>query len=149
MMLPVDKIWIPDLHLFNSASENDRIYPSIVEVLSDGTVMAYPINQLYAHCAFNFDDFPFDSQTCDFMIGNVVDKTKVKIWLTSSINKEYLIHHEWNFISLKDRPDFELNIPGTMDKDDWFSNDWSVSMFTLSNKTNFIKKSILIYFLKR
>ncbi|RNA24383.1 holine Receptor [Brachionus plicatilis] len=134
IMLPLDKIWIPDLHLFNSAAENDRIYPSIVQVFSNGTVKAYPINQLYAHCAFDFDHFPFDTQTCDFMIGNVVEKSKVKIWLTSAVKKDYLIpNYEWNFISLKDRPEFELSVPGTLDQNDWFSNDWSVSMFTLGN----------------
>lgn len=132
IMIPVDYVWIPDLHLFNSAAENDRIYPSFVQVYFNGTVKAHPINQLYAHCAFDFENFPFDTQSCDFMIGNMVEKSKVKIWLISSVKEKNLIpNHEWNFVRLKDRLEFELRVPGTMDYNDWFSNDWSVSMFTL------------------
>jgi len=67
-VMPAEKVWIPDLHLLNSASENDRIYPINVEVYSNGTVQAYPINQLYAHCDFDFTNFPYDIQECEFMV---------------------------------------------------------------------------------
>lgn len=97
-------------------------------------MQAFPINQLYAHCDLDFADFPYDTQTCDFMIGNVMDKSKVKVWLNSKADEARIMPNtEWSFISIKDRHEFELRIPGTMDKNDWFSADWSVSMFSLSN----------------
>ncbi|CAF0740801.1 unnamed protein product [Brachionus calyciflorus] len=141
IVLPADKIWIPDLHLFNSAAENDRIYPLNVQVSSDGTVKSYPINQLYAHCDFDFSDFPYDTQKCDFLIGNVVEKSKVRIYLTTTVNESRLgKNSEWSFVKLRDRHEFELSVPGTMNKQDWFSSDWSVSMFTLT-----IKRSAKFY----
>jgi hypothetical protein len=47
-----------------SASEDDRIYPNYVRIFSDGTVKAMSISQLYAHCYFDFEDFPYDTQEC-------------------------------------------------------------------------------------
>ena len=69
VVIPAEKVWTPDLHLFNSASQDDRITPVNVEVYANGTVISYPINQLYAHCDFSFANFPYDSQECDFIIG--------------------------------------------------------------------------------
>ncbi len=51
-----------------SATENDRITPINVELFYNGTVISYPVNQLYAHCDFSFADFPFDTQDCDFIV---------------------------------------------------------------------------------
>ena len=60
------KFW--QFNFNSSASENDRIYPINVEVFYNGTVISYPVNQLYAHCDFSFADFPYDSQDCDFVV---------------------------------------------------------------------------------
>lgn len=68
LVLPANKVWCPDLHLFNSAAEDDRIYPLNVEVFSNGLVKIFPINQLYAHCDFDFKQFPYDSQSCEFIV---------------------------------------------------------------------------------
>lgn len=51
-----------------SASDDDRIYPINVEVTANGTVQTYPVSQLYAHCDFDFADFPYDTQSCDFIV---------------------------------------------------------------------------------
>ncbi len=68
IVLPASQIWLPDLHLFNSAVEDDRIYPVNVEIFSNGNVKSFPINQLYAHCDFDFSRFPYDTQECDFIV---------------------------------------------------------------------------------
>jgi hypothetical protein len=54
--------------LIDSATENDRIYPVNVELFYNGTVISYPVNQLFAHCDFSFSDFPYDTQDCDFIV---------------------------------------------------------------------------------
>lgn len=68
LVVPAGNIWIPEVHLFNSASEDDRIYPVNVELWSNGTIITAPVNTLYAHCDFNFRRFPYDHQRCDFIV---------------------------------------------------------------------------------
>lgn len=64
----------------------------------------------------------------------MVEKNKVKIWMKTFASDQKLLQNmEWKFISLKERPEFELNVPGTMDEQDYFSADWSVSKFSLGS----------------
>lgn len=68
IVLPANQIWIPDIHLVNSAVDDDAISPSFAEISSDGTVRTTPVTNLNAHCDFDFKNFPFDSQKCDFVV---------------------------------------------------------------------------------
>ena len=70
LIVPAENLWIPEIHLFNSATEDDRIYPANVELWSNGTVITAPLNTLYGHCDYNFKRFPYDSQRCDFIVSD-------------------------------------------------------------------------------
>ena len=135
IVLSANKVWVPDLHLFNSASEDDRIYPTNIEVFSNGNVRSFPINQLYAHCDFDFSRFPYDSQECDFMIGSMTDRSKVNVTLNVNATESKIIPNlEWKFVRLDVHPTWSLNVPGTQDNKQLINADWSVTKFTLIMK---------------
>jgi len=71
--LPAGLIWTPDLHLFNSATEDDLLQPENAQVFSDGQVATSPLTTLFAHCDF------YDSQTCQFTLGTMLDNVSVEL----------------------------------------------------------------------
>jgi len=77
--LPAGLIWTPDLHLFNSATEDDLLQPENAQVFSDGQVATSPLTTLFAHCDFDFARFPYDSQTCQFTLGTMLDNVSVEL----------------------------------------------------------------------
>lgn len=136
LALPADSVWVPDLHLFNSATEDDRIYPQNVELFSNGTIIAYPINNLFAHCDFNFDLFPYDSQSCEFLIGTMLDKVSVQV--EAFVERSQMVPNaEWKFLSMTPGETHSFLIPGTNhEQQKAFSYDWHVAKFRIHMKRN-------------
>jgi len=128
--LPAVLVWVPDIHLFNSATEDDLIYPENVQILSDGKVISSPIRQLYAHCDFDFSRFPYDSQTCAFKLGTMIDT--VKLELKSSADEKLQPNPEWHVTGVNSGSTYGFVMPGTShNQQEAFSYDWSVSSFTV------------------
>ncbi len=134
--MPADQIWIPDIHLFNSAIEDDRIYPINVELYSNGTIVSFPVNNLYAHCDFDFTRFPYDIQKCDFLLGSMIDKSKIKLNVRTFIELSRILPNpEWIFLSLSDPTTYLFNVPGTIQANkEAFNMDWNVAKFSLNIK---------------
>ena len=65
--IPPENLWIPDLLLHNSASEEfDTTYKTNVVVSSDGTCVYIPPGIFKSMCQIDITWFPFDDQTCNF-----------------------------------------------------------------------------------
>lgn len=132
ILLPASNVWVPDLHLFNSASEDDLIYPMNIEVFFNGTVKSSPLTNLYAHCNFNFRYFPYDSQSCEFIIGTMIDKINVDV---HAFTNEFEPNSEWELTSMTHGETHSFLIPGTTHAiNEAFSYNWMASKFSVTIK---------------
>lgn len=133
MVIPASQLWIPDIHLFNSATEDDLLFPENVELYFNGTVLTYPLNSMYAHCAFHFERFPFDSQSCQFLVGSMLDTVSVS--LNAYKSERMLENPEWKEASVSQGARHSFLMPGTTHHiNEAFSYDWSVASFNISVK---------------
>ncbi|GAA51226.1 acetylcholine receptor subunit alpha-type acr-16 [Clonorchis sinensis] len=110
--LPPNRIWKPDLLLYNSASEKfDQIFPTNVIVQNTGAIAWIPPGLFHSICAVKVNWFPFDSQSCILKFGtwsyqgNTVD-LKLQCDNETEVDQEcnhrnevdlsaYLAHSEW------------------------------------------------------
>ena len=68
--IPINKIWKPDIILYNSVSENfDPSYPTHAKIFSDGLVNWLPPAMVTTSCNVDVRFFPFDRQICPFIFG--------------------------------------------------------------------------------
>jgi len=91
---------------------------------------------LYAHCDFDFTRFPYDIQKCDFLIGSMVDRSKVSVSVRTYVEMTRILPNpEWKFLSFSDPTTYVFNVPGTNQAyKDSFNMNWSVSKFSLALK---------------
>jgi len=70
--LPANKLWIPDLVLYNVAHKEppSTLYEETVTVTQDGSVVWVPMLTLYSTCPMDLTDFPYDVQTCRIVFGS-------------------------------------------------------------------------------
>ena len=99
-MLKIDaeKLWIPDIELYNNADPNRIGMRSKTNALvySDGEVLWVPPVQVKSYCALSFKYWPFDQQTCTLKFGSWThDGFKISLSLYN--NKDYidLSDYEW------------------------------------------------------
>ena len=70
VMLPIDKIWKPDILLYNSVSENfDPSFRTNAVVNHDGMVNWLPPAMVTSSCKVDVQYYPFDHQDCPFIFG--------------------------------------------------------------------------------
>nr|AHC70334.1 nicotinic acetylcholine receptor [Schistosoma mansoni] len=68
--LPPERIWKPDILLYNSASEKfDQIFPTKVIVRNNGHIQWVPPGLFHSICDIEVNWFPFDSQNCIMKLG--------------------------------------------------------------------------------
>ncbi|CAH8637393.1 unnamed protein product [Schistosoma haematobium] len=68
--LPPERIWKPDILLYNSASEKfDQIFPTKVIVRNTGNIQWVPPGLFHSICDIEVNWFPFDSQNCIMKLG--------------------------------------------------------------------------------
>ncbi|XP_062611295.1 neuronal acetylcholine receptor subunit alpha-10-like [Saccostrea cucullata] len=71
MRIPCRKIWLPDIVLYNSASDhNEKYMEALAMVGSDGTVFWPPIVKFRSSCLMDMTYFPFDDQICKLKLGS-------------------------------------------------------------------------------
>ncbi|VDP07835.1 unnamed protein product [Soboliphyme baturini] len=100
--LPADKIWKPDVLLYNSVDSNfANFYPSNLVVYSSGTITWIPPGIVRSSCKMDITWFPFDDQLCCLKFGSwtynslKLDLRKDKDGWDMS---EYLENGEWLLI---------------------------------------------------
>ena len=71
LRLPPDKVWKPDIVLFNNADGNYEVrYKSNVLIYPDGEVLWVPPAIYQSSCTIDVTYFPFDQQTCIMKFGS-------------------------------------------------------------------------------
>ncbi|KAL4239886.1 hypothetical protein ACF0H5_000686 [Mactra antiquata] len=104
--VPSDKIWIPDVKLYNYADirlEEKR--ETLVVVQSDGSIQWLPQAIYKSSCSVNIQYFPFDTQICKMKFGSwTYDGSKINLdLLYDNIEgfdlSEYIKNNEWMIVS--------------------------------------------------
>ncbi|CAH8866743.1 unnamed protein product [Trichobilharzia szidati] len=68
--LPQERMWKPDILLYNSASEKfDQMFPTKVTVRNNGQIQWVPPGLFHSICDIEVNWFPFDSQNCILKFG--------------------------------------------------------------------------------
>ncbi|XP_014662720.1 PREDICTED: acetylcholine receptor subunit beta-like 1 [Priapulus caudatus] len=71
IQIPSDKIWVPDIVLFNNADGNYQANSRVNIVLNyDGTVQWIPPAIFQTSCTIDVRYFPYDQQTCGMKFGS-------------------------------------------------------------------------------
>ncbi|WAR00949.1 ACH1-like protein [Mya arenaria] len=69
--VPAQKVWIPDILMYNSADEKfDATFHTKVVVSSDGSCLWVPPGMLKSTCDIDITWFPFDEQKCEMKFGS-------------------------------------------------------------------------------
>lgn len=116
--LPLEKIWRPDIQLYNVGPENDASIDEFpVVVHSTGDVTFVPFVTFNSYCALNLKNFPFDIQVCNIDLGSWVFHEKelqikffgqgnkssidVPLFKNQDENAKYVQHPSWTLIDNK------------------------------------------------
>lgn len=109
--LPNEKIWKPDLEVYNSYGllSKERTFASSGALISyDGSVILVPISNLVSICIPDATRYPFDSVTCTTTVGSWTHNAlKMNIFPTNNettLNIDHLINKrmsQWNLMSTK------------------------------------------------
>ena len=103
ILVPVNKLWLPDLYIINTADTDGFIpisskYFGLVE--HDGNVtLTINLCLLKTRCPINIAGFPFDNQTCNIQIGSwSYDYQQLSLSGkdTSFETKDYIDNAVWN-----------------------------------------------------
>ncbi|XP_059151414.1 neuronal acetylcholine receptor subunit alpha-7-like [Physella acuta] len=69
--VPKHMVWVPDILLYNSASDDfDNTYPTNVVINSEGECLWVPPGMFKSTCAIDITWFPFDDQRCELKFGS-------------------------------------------------------------------------------
>ena len=93
-----DRIWTPDLLLYNSADEFDTTAKVNALIEWDGHVCYVPPGMFKSTCPILVESFPFDDQTCTLKFGSwTYDESEVNITNKGDRgqNDSYIPSNEW------------------------------------------------------
>ncbi|KHN70740.1 Acetylcholine receptor subunit beta-type acr-2 [Toxocara canis] len=110
MRVPQDKVWVPDIVLFNNADGNYEVsFLSNVNVESNGDVTWVPPAIYKSSCRIDVEYFPFDEQTCVLIFGSwTYDSSEVQLsWYN---NKEYVELNDYSYSGIWD----VMDVPGQL-----------------------------------
>ncbi len=104
--LPIDKIWTPDIVLYNYADTRLEEKRSVLAVVNnEGKVRWRPPSIFKSTCQINIQKFPFDAQNCSMKFGSWSyggDSIDIQFLGNSEMNTDlYLMSNEWDVISTK------------------------------------------------
>ncbi|XP_069137689.1 neuronal acetylcholine receptor subunit alpha-9-like [Argopecten irradians] len=105
LRIPCTKLWLPDIVLYNSASNyNEKYMEALAMVSYTGRVFWPPIVKLKSSCEMDITFFPFDDQICKLKMGSwAYDGFQVDIFNRSTpIDlSNFVGHGEWELIDTK------------------------------------------------
>ncbi|KAL5276800.1 nAChRb1 family protein [Megaselia abdita] len=94
LRLPPDKVWKPDIVLFNNADGNYEVrYKSNVLIYPSGEVLWVPPAIYQSSCTIDVTYFPFDQQTCIMKFGS---------WTFNGDQVSLALYNDKNFVDLSD-----------------------------------------------
>ncbi|XP_075215940.1 nicotinic acetylcholine receptor beta1 [Lycorma delicatula] len=94
LRLPPDKVWKPDIVLFNNADGNYEVrYKSNVLIYPNGEVLWVPPAIYQSSCTIDVTYFPFDQQTCIMKFGS---------WTFNGDQVSLALYNNKNFVDLSD-----------------------------------------------
>ncbi|XP_014203406.1 acetylcholine receptor subunit beta-like 1 [Copidosoma floridanum] len=94
LRLPPDKVWKPDVVLFNNADGNYEVrYKSNVLIYPNGEVLWVPPAIYQSSCTIDVTYFPFDQQTCIMKFGS---------WTFNGDQVSLALYNDKNFVDLSD-----------------------------------------------
>ncbi|XP_066905602.1 acetylcholine receptor subunit beta-like 1 [Halyomorpha halys] len=94
LRLPPDKVWKPDIVLFNNADGNYEVrYKSNVLIYPNGEVLWVPPAIYQSSCTIDVTYFPFDQQTCIMKFGS---------WTFNGNQVSLALYNNKNFVDLSD-----------------------------------------------
>eukprot|EP00090_Calanus_glacialis_P013356 TRINITY_DN21999_c0_g1_i1.p1 TRINITY_DN21999_c0_g1~~TRINITY_DN21999_c0_g1_i1.p1 ORF type:complete len:548 (-),score=90.05 TRINITY_DN21999_c0_g1_i1:452-2095(-) len=105
LQVPCDKLWLPDIVLYNSADDYSKGYfRSLATVDHTGNVFWPPPTKFRSTCPVNVMYFPFDDQTCNLKLSSwMYDGTKVDVTnRTNNVDLEnYVPNGEWELLETR------------------------------------------------
>ncbi|KAK0407735.1 hypothetical protein QR680_003556 [Steinernema hermaphroditum] len=110
MRVPEDRVWVPDIVLFNNADGNYEVsYHSNVVVDYQGNVMWVPPAIYKSSCRIDVEYFPFDEQTCVLVFGSwTYNSNEVKLnWYN---NKRFVELNDYSYSGIWDVIDVPCQI---------------------------------------
>ncbi|XP_050525165.1 acetylcholine receptor subunit beta-like 1 [Daktulosphaira vitifoliae] len=94
LRLPPDKVWKPDIVLFNNADGNYEVrYKSNVLIHPDGQMLWVPPAIYQSSCTIDVTYFPFDQQTCIMKFGS---------WTFNGDQVSLELYNDKHFVDLSD-----------------------------------------------
>ncbi|CAG0921368.1 unnamed protein product [Notodromas monacha] len=94
LRLPPDKVWKPDIVLFNNADGNYEVrYKSNVLIFPHGEVLWVPPAIYQSSCKIDVTYFPFDQQTCLMKFGS---------WTFNGDQVSLQLYNDKDFVDLSD-----------------------------------------------
>ncbi|UJR22589.1 hypothetical protein I4U23_025634 [Adineta vaga] len=103
--VPPEKVWTPDLVLFNNADGNYEVsYRANAVISSEGKILWIPIAIFKLTCTINVEYFPFDQQTCGLRFGSTgLSASQVRFdWYATENSMElsdYVTSGTWTLLS--------------------------------------------------
>ncbi|XP_077176589.1 neuronal acetylcholine receptor subunit alpha-7-like isoform X1 [Paroedura picta] len=97
-----DRIWKPDILLYNSANENfDSTFHTNILVNSSGYCQWLPPGILKSTCRIDVRWFPFDTQKCDLKFGSwTYDGWLLDLHMTEADTSGYVSNGEWDLVGV-------------------------------------------------
>nr|XP_042902633.1 neuronal acetylcholine receptor subunit alpha-2 isoform X2 [Parasteatoda tepidariorum] len=103
--VPCEKIWLPDIVLYNNADDYTRGYMNSRAMLEpSGNVFWPPPTKLRSTCPVDVTYFPFDDQTCIMKMGSwIYDGLQVDVMnRTSEVDlSNYVPNGEWELLDAR------------------------------------------------
>ncbi|EZA62225.1 Acetylcholine receptor subunit beta-like protein [Ooceraea biroi] len=98
LRLPPDKVWKPDIVLFNNADGNYEVrYKSNVLIYPNGEVLWVPPAIYQSSCTIDVTYFPFDQQTCIMKFGSWTfngDQVSLALYNDKNFEERHVGHHK-------------------------------------------------------
>ncbi|XP_033108432.1 neuronal acetylcholine receptor subunit alpha-3-like isoform X2 [Anneissia japonica] len=131
LRVPSDRVWRPDIVLYNSVNEEDYRSPLPITIQYDGTV-SYLTPYIYiCYCKVDLTFYPFDTQICRMKFGSWAHD-KLQVDIISAVTKgeidSYQPNGEWDLI--------DIDINREEDKFSCCPNAYSTLTFSLKVKRN-------------
>jgi len=153
LRLPPDKVWKPDIVLFNNADGNYEVrYKSNVLIYPDGEVLWIPPAIYQSSCTIDVTYFPFDQQTCIMKFGSwTFTGDQVSLSLFNNKNhvdlSDYWKSGTWDIIEVPAYLNVHNNDTGPQPTETDITFYITIRRKTLFYTVNLILPTVLISFL--